>query len=215
MANINCPLIGKWADSGSITSLSFNTDGTIDTNAGTNQFGFLVWEINSDHKLVTLDDTGAASATPVVYDFTLSGNSLTLSGSGPLNGNYTGTPTPAPLSMDNELLGIWTADVTGRDMVEGDWGRLYTQDGVVAMQHTMDTPQCQCDHKFSNVYLVRLVTSGRVTKRYLVTCGQHRFGPSMGGPILATFTLPGTPPPDVIVTEQAGGSAVWEYTKVL
>ncbi|GAB6393268.1 MAG: hypothetical protein MdMp014T_2641 [Treponematales bacterium] len=122
MANINCPFIGKWADSGSITSLSFNTDGTIDTNAGTNQFSFLVWEINSDHKLVTLDDTGAASATPVVYDFTLNGNSLTLSGSVPLNGNYTGTPTPAPLSMDNELLGIWTADVTGRDMVEGDWG---------------------------------------------------------------------------------------------
>jgi len=196
MANINCPVIGTW-NNGSGGSLTFNTDGTLNTTGIVEddpQYSFLVWKMDSDQKLVTLDDSGNV----VVY-YVLTASSLQLSNAGELAGTYSGTLAPEPLVLSNDLLGGWTAVVTGGHPA-GNWALLYTPEGIVALEHA------SMGHSFTCAYLVRDIAGVHT----LVTYGQMRFA----SPITATFPTPSGSPLTTTVTETQGITplSTWVYT---
>jgi len=205
MASINCPVLGTWTNgTGKVSGLKFNADGTLD--ADTDELSFLVWETATVHRLVTLDNNVDVS----VYDFSISGSTLTLtltSGTDLLGGSYTaGTLTPGALSLSNDLLGGWTAVVTNAGMANGDWDLLYTEDGIVALEHKSMSAQFSC------AYLTRDITSGGTTTHYLVTYGQMRFS----SPVLGSFPTPSGTPVTTTVTELPAATppATWDYTQV-
>jgi len=197
------PFIGVWStDEGEYWQ--FRRDGTggkaaAEAGPFNDDFSFLsyagqdVRTVPSNGCLVIVDDNTAA-----LYHFSFDGNRAYLMSAdmGPTVVLERVSGVPLPLSMNNKLIGEWSANWNSINGLT--WSLKYREDGTAKMYHH------EVGHQFENSYVLRGDT--------LVIFGYFRFasepviaklGPLVNGALQATETQSNPPP------------AVWLYTKVI
>ncbi|MDR1362902.1 MAG: hypothetical protein LBJ35_02470 [Spirochaetaceae bacterium] len=200
------PFIGTWKlDEG--VFYRFNTDGTGGTAAMaegpfSNDFSFLVWNGTGDtpgyprQNTLALVRGEAVSPQIDLYSYSVSGDTIRASKSGGETFVFTRVSgAPAPLRLDNPLIGQWEAKWNGQNHsgALGTWSFWYRGDGSVKTYHHRL-------HQFENAYLTR--------GNLLVIIGEWRFHPAL--PVnTAVFTLKDR---NRVSANEASG-AVWEYAR--
>jgi len=205
------PFTGVWIAEGEYWQ--FRTDGTggkAVTEAGPfdNDFSFFVYAgqdvqtVPATGWLVIFDDD---NVTLYDFDFFHNENQVSLdSGPGPDMELERISGSPQALSLNNPLIGEWSADWSwsggGAGHSDGTWSLKYRSDGTVKTYHHQVEI---AGHQFENAYALRGDT--------LVIYGLMRFS---NAPVIARITTMENGTLRVTETQLSPAPAVWTYTKV-
>jgi hypothetical protein len=202
------PFTGVWYDSDEGEYWQFRTDGTggradAEEDPFPNGFSFFIYsgpdvlKTPLDGNLVILDDSGGGLAVNN-YRFFIDGKTATLSpepGPGQKVELEKVSGSPQVLSLDNLLIGEWSADWS--DTHGLTWSLKYRSDGTVKTYHH------EVRHQFENAYALRGNT--------LVIFGEMRFATN---PVIAEITPLENGKLQVQEKQSNPGPAQWTYTKV-